>query len=227
MKRYVMLTSVPLLIALSVSAQIPMTRMPDMPTEFKIPRVGSWSRYRSINSEEGDTTIFKYSLTGKEKFGKIDCYWYEFQTTEGEKISIVKMLISGDPDEPGNLKRLILKNGDEPAVEIPVGMTHSAGIAASRTGESEDIEAVSGRDLVTVGRETLTTDAGKINCTHLRIKNQEKQIDFWASESIPFFSIARSVHSGLTMEITGYGESGAKTAITEKPKKMPKPGIGR
>jgi len=201
--------------------------MPDMPTEFKIPPVGSWSQYRSINSEEGDTTILKYSLTGKEKFGKIDCYWYEFQTAEGEKISVVKMLISGDPDEPGNLKRLVLKSGDEPAVEIPIGMTHGIGVAASGTGEPEETEAISEEDVVTVGRETLTTDAGKINCTHFRMKKQEKQIDFWTSESIPFFGIARLVHSGLTMEITGYGESGAKTAIAEKPKEMPKPGIGR
>lgn len=197
MKRYVVLTSLLLLSALSVLAQGPTARMPDMPTEFKIPPGGSWSEYRSINTKEGDTTILKYSLTGKEKFGKIDCYWYEFQTTVGGNINIVKMLILGDPDEPGNLKRLILKSGDEPAVEIPIGITHSAGIAASRTREPEETEAISEEDLITAGRETLITD------------------------------IARSVYSGLAMEITGYGDFGAKTAITENPKEMPKPGIGR
>ncbi|TET83031.1 hypothetical protein E3J38_01175 [candidate division TA06 bacterium] len=228
MRKHALLAFIPFLIVLSASAQIPTTRMPYMPTEFKMPSVGSWSQYWSINTEEGDTVVFKYSLTGKEKCGKTGCYWYEFQTTEGKQTNMVKMLVSGDPDEPGHLKRLIIKSGDEPAVELPVGTTHGAGTPPSRVRESNEAEVVSEEEnLFTVGKETITTPAGKIKCTHLRIKKQEGQTDLWTNEAIPFFGIAKLVQAGMTMEITGYGESGAKTAISEEPEKMPKPGIGR
>jgi hypothetical protein len=141
---------------------------------------------------------------------------------------MVKMLVSGDPDEPGNLRRLIIKSGDEPAVEIPVGATHGAGMAAARARESEDVGAAAKEEnLVTLADERITTPAGKIKCTHLRIKKQKRQTDLWINEAIPFFGIAKLIQGGLTMEVTGYGESGVKTAITEEPERMPKPGIGR
>jgi len=179
-----------------------------------MPSVGAWSEYRIINTKGSDTTLFKYSLTGKEEYDKADCFWYEYHITEEKKVIIIKMLISGSPKEPDNLKRLIVKNGDDRAIELPVPKRHSASPEPSEKPE-----------LLTVGTETIATPTGKLKCTHLKFKDKKERIDIWTNEVIPFFGLARRVDSSSVMEIIGYGKTGAKTGITEKPQKMPTPGM--
>jgi hypothetical protein len=196
-------------------------RMPQIPSEFKMPSVGAWSEYRVVG-EDKDTVLFKYALTGKEKCDEVDCYWYEFQVTEKDEKNIVKMLVSGDPSLTGNLKRLIVKNGDDPAVEIPVATME----AHDDEGEPESEEASAKPEKpAEVGVETIETPAGKLKCKHLRVKTEEDQVDLWVSEKIPFFNLAKMNQKDSSMEVIGYGDSGAKTGITEEPQKLPIPGL--
>ncbi|MFQ5906998.1 MAG: hypothetical protein ACE5JA_10575, partial [bacterium] len=192
------------------------TKAPDLPTEFKMPPVGAWSEYRIINIEGPDTVLIKYSLTGREKYDKADCYWFEYHIARDEEVDIIKMLISGDPKDPDNLKRLIVKRGDDRPIELPVPKRHSAVPESAKTPEP-----------VTLGSETIITPAGKLKCTHLTVKNMKNKIDFWTNEKIPFFGLARSVDGNSVIEIMRYGKTGAKTGITEKPQKMPTPGMPR
>lgn len=229
MRKAVLLAVFVLAVALPLWAQMPMMRMPEMPVEFKIPPVGSWCEYKIVDKADNDTVIFKYSLPSKEKFDNEDCHWFEFQVSEDEELSIVKMLISGDPNEPKNLKRLIIKSGDEPAIEVPVGMMQahaeeSEGEEAEPEKEIESEEEEKAAELK-VGEETIETKAGKLECTHLRIKDEEEVIDMWVNDALPFFSLAKMTSNESTMEIMGFGDSGAKSAITEEPQKMPMPGI--
>ncbi len=208
-------------LALSAFGQMPGMRMPHIPSEFTMPSVGAWSEYRVVG-EEKDTVLFKYALTGKEKYEEVDCYWYEFQMTEEDEKNVVKMLVSGDPSLQGNLKRLIVKNGDDPAVEIPVAVMEAQDDEAEPEGEEVKSEPEKPKEM---GVETIETPAGKLKCSHLRIKSKEDQVDLWVHEKIPFFNLARMTQKGSSMEVIGYGDSGAKTAITEEPQKIPIPGL--
>jgi hypothetical protein len=223
-KRVSLLLLLILVGALPVLAQMPMMRMPHVPNEFKIPPVGSWCEYTILDEEGSDTIIFKYSLPGKEKYGDDECHWFEFQVKENDELNVIKMLISGDPQEQGNLKRLIIKSGDEPAIEIPVGMMQaSAEESAEEEEKEESEEPETGR--VEVGKETIETQAGRIECTHFRVGPESEHTDLWITDTVPFFSLARLTSKDMTMELRAYGDSGAKSAITEEPQQMPMPGM--
>jgi hypothetical protein len=217
--------------AIPALAQMPMMRMPQMPTEFKLPPVGSWCEYTIIDREDNDTIVFKYLLPGKEKCGDKECHWFEFQIEENEELNVVKMLVSGDPQKKGNLKRLIIKSGDEPAIEIPIAMMQQAedesqeAEAEDRKEEKAEETEEEGTGKVKLGEEKVKTKAGEFECTHLRVKDEEEQLDLWMNESVPFFNLVKMNSTTSSMEITGLGDSGAKTAITEEPQPMPMPGI--
>lgn len=229
MRRILLLALLFSLAALAAWPQMPMMRMPQMPTEFTIPPVGSWCEYSILDKENGDTITFKYSLPSEEKCGDKDCHWFEFQVKENDELNIVKMLISGDPQKEGNLRRLIIKSGDDPAIEIPVGMMHSAAEESAEESEAEESKARESEepetDRVEVGEEKIETRAGELKCTHVKVGAGEEQIDLWMNDTVPFFNLARLTSEGSTMELTGYGDSGAKSAITEEPQQMPMPGM--
>jgi hypothetical protein len=216
--------------ALSASAQMPMMRMPQVPTEFKIPPVGSWCEYGILDKEDSDTVIFRYSLPGKEACGDEECHWLEFQVKENDELNVVKMLISGDPQKHGNLKRLIIKSGDDPAIEIPMGMMQVPAEESGREPDPQDSDEAEEPDetevdRVEVGKETIKTQSGDIDCMHFRVGSEAEQVDLWMNDAIPFFNLARLTSETTTMELRAYGESGAVSAITEEPQQMPMPGM--
>ena len=77
--------------------------------------VGAWSEYAVTEKEGGKKSTMRNAIVGKEG----DAFWYEVAITEGGVRNIIKMFLKGDPNNPENIQRLIMKNGDEPAQEMP------------------------------------------------------------------------------------------------------------
>ena len=96
-------------------AQFGKTSGPRFYTDFK-PVVGGWSEYQ-MTTKSGEPSKMKIAIVDKEG----DAYWYETVMEGGrQEKNIVKMLVSGDPGESKNVKRMIMKAGSEPAMEMPV-----------------------------------------------------------------------------------------------------------
>ena len=95
---------------------------PWLGSEFR-PVVGHYSEY--LMTPEGEKPITML-IAIVEKEG--DAYWYEVvMTLEGQGKMITKKLVSGDPDNEENIERMIMKSGDEPAMEMPVQMMKMMG----------------------------------------------------------------------------------------------------
>src|SRR5512136_1274633 len=116
MKKTISIASVLLVLVLMqfAYAQIGKGAGPKFYSEFK-PVVGGWSEYQMTSKSEGSTKM-KIAIVGKEG----DAYWYETVMEGGKQgRTIMKMLVSGNPEDQKNIKRMIVKQGNEPAMEMP------------------------------------------------------------------------------------------------------------
>lgn len=191
-------------------AQLGKTSGPRFYSEFK-PVVGGWSEYQ-ITSKGEPPSKLKIAIVGKEG----DAYWYEtVMETKQEGKVITKMLVSGNPEEQKNIKRMIVKMGNEPAMEMPVQM-----MQPSRTEERAE---KSGK-IIDKGVETIKVPAGTFKTQHLQIQDPEGIVDAWVYKDVSPYGLIKSQSKDMEMVLIGYG-SGAKTQITETPQKFEIPQI--
>jgi hypothetical protein len=154
-------------------------------------------------------------------------YWYEVAHEEGDSRNIIKMLVRGNPNEPDNIQRLIIKSGDGPAQEMPSDFVAMGRKMAVHMFEKRSGVPSSGDGQVRVediGKRQVTVPAGTFDTTLHKIVNQDgKQLAEYNSnpEVLPF-GVVRSITDSSTMELLGYGD-GAQSRITEEPKVMMAP----
>ncbi len=175
--------------------------------EFK-PVVGSWAEYQ-MNAKGAPSTRMKVAVVGKEGPN----YWYE-TVMQGEMRMVTKMLVGGNPDDSKNLKRMIMKTGNEQALEMPVsgmGMGQQKGKAQKPKGKYID-----------KGMEKVTVPAGTFTAKHMQYKEGADVVDAWVSEKVPPYGLIKSKAKDFEMVLLGYGK-GAKTLIKETPKKFQMP----
>jgi len=186
-------------------AQFGKSAGPKFYSDFK-PVVGGWSEYQMTPKSESPSKM-KIAIVGKEG----DAYWYETVMEGGRQgRSIVKMLVSGDPGDTKNVKRMIFKQGNEPAMEMPVGMMEQPSRAQEARGK-----------IVDKGVETIKVPAGTFKTQHMQYQNGEV-VDSWIYKDISPYGMIKSVSKDLEMVLLGYG-TGAKTLITETPQKFEMP----
>ena len=186
-------------------AQLEKGAGPKFYSDFK-PVVGGWSEYQ-MSESGGATSKMKIAIVGKEG----DAYWYEaIIETKQEGRIISKMLVSGNPTDQKNIKRLIVKTGNEPAVEMPVEMMQA----------SED-QAEKGKT-IDKGTESIKVPAGTFTARHIQYQFEELVEDTWIHKDVSPYGVVKSKSKDFEMVLLGYG-TGAKTQITEKPQKFEMP----
>ena len=121
----------------------------------------------------------------------------------------MKVLV--DPNT-GKVKRAIVKNPPEPAMEIPLNMADQMGAPTEK--RSPDYKPV-------VTTETIQVPAGSFKCTHVRDSKSPASDGAWSSEKVPVGGLVKSRFEDHEMVLTGLGQSGAKSEITETPQKLP------
>ncbi len=194
-------------------AQFGGAAMPKFFTEFK-PVVGGWAEYQFTGKDL--PSKMKIAIVDKEG----DAFWYESQM-ESEKHgkTTSKMLVSGDPTDMKNVKRMIIKEGEKPATEMPVEMLSMGGGRKGQAPKGKFVE---------MGTETVAVPAGSFKTQHMQYQDGKIVMDMWVNKDIPPYGLVKTTMKEGDMVLTAYG-TGAKTTITETPKKfeMPKlPGGG-
>lgn len=179
---------------------------PKFYSEFN-PVVGGWSEYQM--SAKGEKPIkMKVAIVGKEG----DAYWYETVTEGGREGKIIsKMLVSGNPNDQKNVKRMIFKQGNEPAMEMPVGM-----MPMMQQGQEAK------EKMVDKGTETIKIPAGTFKAQHLQYQGAEGIVDIWVHKGVAPYGMVKSQSKDFEMVLISYG-TGAKTLITETPQKFEMP----
>ena len=194
----------------NVHAQFGKTAGPRFYSEFK-PVVGGWSEYQMTTKGEPSSKM-KIAIVGKEG----EDYWYE-SVMEGQREGkvISKMLVSGNPAEQKNVKRMIFKMGNESAMEMPVQMMQRGSQSQEPKGK-----------MVDKGEETVKVPAGAFKAQHVQYQDGEKVVDAWVLKDVSPYGTVKIQSKDFEMALIGYG-TGAKTLITETPRKFEMPKMPR
>lgn len=186
-------------------AQMGKAAGPKFYSDFR-PVVGGWSEYQVTSKGESPSKM-KIAVVGKEG----EAYWYEMvMETKKEGKMISKMLVSGDPENSQNIKRFIVKAGNEPAMEMPIQMMQ-ASTPQGQKGKVTD-----------KGTETIKVPAGSFTTQHMQYQDGETVGDTWVNKEVSPYGIVKSQAKDSEMVLLGYG-TGAQTLITETPQKFEMP----
>ena len=187
------------------------------------PKLGVWAEYSLTEKDTGKKAKMRMSVVGQEG----DSWWYEVVNEEGDSRNVIKMLVKGNPSEPENIQRQIIKSGDNPAVEmardfVVMGRKMAALMFERRSGvpaagaDAARVEEVGEREVVTpagtfkVKQQKIVAGDGKVLATY----------DYNA-DVLPF-SVVTSDTGNTVMELLAYGTD-AKSLITEDPVPMTAP----
>ncbi len=197
-----------LVIALCVHAQYggKAQQGPRFYGDFK-PVVGAWAEYQMKAQKEAPTKM-KVAIVGKEG----QSFWYETVMAGQERI-VTKMLVSGDPSDQKSVKRMIMKTGNNPALEMPVMGMGKQPANAQQQPKGKIIDK---------GMEKVTVPAGTFTARHFQYQEGKEVVDSWTSEKVPPYGMVKSGTKDFEMVLLGYG-TGAKSLITETPKKFQMP----
>ncbi len=193
---------------------------------------GSWAKYHTdeINdNEEGD---FQISIVGMEKCGTTNCTWFEmeFWKKSGDH-DIMKYLVKGTLDKGSGTFSIITKHNDEQATElifdIPEDTTRKDETqTVEKTNTNiEDFQPTSFSDDEgewKMDKQTITVPAGTFECIHTTYikKDTKEKAEIWHSTKVPVTGLVKMKSADGEMKLLAYGTSGAKSAITEKPKQI-------
>jgi len=191
-------------------AQFGKGAMPKFYSDFK-PVVGGWSEYQMTSKGEAPVKM-KIAIVGKEG----DAYWYE-TVMEDKKAgkTVSKMLVSGNPDDPNSVKRMIIKAGNEPAMEMPIQMWKQGAKPQESKGK-----------VIDKGKETIKVPAGTFAAQHFQHQESGSLVDSWVYKDVSPYGLIKSQSKDFEMVLTGYG-TGAKSLITEKPQKFEMSKMGK
>ena len=215
----------PVLLFGAVPARSQAPSMKELPKFFGVfsTSVGGWSEYAVTEIEGGKKSTMRNSIVGKEG----DSFWYEVVITEGGARNVIKMSLKGDPNNPENIQRLIMKNGEQPAQEMPrefvmMGRRMATSMFESRSGSSVANQA--GLKSVEVGTREVKVPAGAFTAVQNQLVDGTGKVlatyDY-NSEVLPL-GVVRSETDKVKIELVAYGKD-AVSLITEKPEMMKRP----
>jgi hypothetical protein len=168
-------------------------------SEFK-PILGGWAEYlaRGAGGE-----IFRMRVAVVDKEG--EDFWYE-TVVWAEGRMITKVLASGDPNDEKNVKRMIVKYGEEPATEVPI---------AEKKQASQKEKAPQDNDKTDKGSEEIKVLAGTFTAKHFQYRQDGKTTDTWENSCVSPYGLIRLISADMEMVLLGYG-TGARSLILEK-----------
>jgi hypothetical protein len=212
-----------LLAAAPALAQAPAAR--DLPKFFGVftPTAGAWSEYAVTEIEGGKKSTMRNAIVGREGDG----FWYEVAITEAGTRNVIKMFLKGDPNNPENIQRLIMKNGDQPAQEMPrefVMMGRRMATAMFETRSGSSVASQPNLTMEEIGTETAIVPAGTFTVKRNRIVDSSGKILATAdiNDRVLPLGVVRSETDKVKLELVAAGKD-AVSLITETPVMMKTP----
>jgi len=134
--------------------------------------------------------------------------------TKQEGRIISKMLVSGNPEDKKNMGRMIVRMGNEPAMEMPIQMMQTS----KEPGQRGKING----KVIDKGTESIKLHAGTFTARRMQYQDGEIVVDTWVHKDVSPYGMVKSQSKEFEMALLGYG-TGAKTSITETPQKFEMP----
>jgi hypothetical protein len=181
---------------------------------IRIVRLGQWASYKVTG--RSDASTIRLAIVGSEPVGDSTYYWYEI-TTAGpapqrpDDRRVFQMLIAGLGTARPDVRGLVMKTGDQPAIRVPDLLVTAMHDQVSRSVASETVRYCSNGEVV--GQETVRVPAGSFKTLHVR----SAAGDAWISHDVPFGLVRVRGADGSEMVLLGSGMD-ATSSITERPR---------
>lgn len=179
--------------------------------------VGTWATYNWTGGPS-DGSIMRVAVVGKEPHQGTTYYWYEVVIDDPKRPKskmIMQMLVPGLGRQAGNVRAIVTKSGDQPAMRMPEQMIR---MMAGHMGTNVAAEiARTCREMDVVGWEQMAVPAGTFRALYLR--HTRNRMEVWVQPELTFAMVKAVMNDGGTMALAGQG-SGATSSITETPREM-------
>lgn len=180
------------------------------------PKVGQWAWYdlvaKSLSGKPDARFAIRQAVVGQEKVGRKDGYWVEFEIIpELGYTTLYKMLLTGPASDPRNIHKVVLKQGPDPAIELPVA------------GKAPDEKKLR-QKRQSLGMEAVELRSGEIlRAEHLSMENEPAKLDVWVNEDVPPIGIVRmsSANGDMLLRTYGIGGEFGDSKLKEEPLPLP------
>lgn len=175
------------------------------------PETGVYAVYDLHDETTGRRFMLRQAIVGEEKVGKATGYWVELEIIPELGYPVVyKTLLTGPASDPANIHRIIMQEGNDNPVEIPV--------AAADPGEDHTEPAV--RE--SAGTEQVETEAGTLEAERFVLADPaapDAKTEVWINDDVRPMGIVRMVspHGELRLIRFGKGGPDAVSAINKAP----------
>jgi hypothetical protein len=190
-------------------------QMPTIFGEFK-PIIGEYVEYRVHELDSDSVQIIKLSVVGEDTCSENGdkkkkpqrCYWIEiFSRLESSGHGLLtKMLVSGDPRDPANIKKMISRIGKRNPVvmkqEDIAKMPKSIGTEIPKNAK------------VKKAKEPMKVAIKTVNTIVYDFRVDKLPFTVWMSKEVPIFGMAKLKSPELEIELTEFGK-GAKSEMPE------------
>ena len=182
-------------------------------------RVGQWASYTWTGGRTDGTTM-RMAVVGTENVQGTPHYWYEMSFNDPKKGDkgkvIMQMLVPGITLQPGEVRGMIMKSGNDLAMRMPEQMVSMMGGRMANQNFAAEITRRC-REMELIGWEQVTVPAGTFRALH--IKSAAEQTEAWMLPDFYFGLIKATMKDGAAMVLTGRGMD-AQSSITETPRTM-------
>ncbi len=183
-------------------------------------KVGTWAKIKETTN--GREMVMWFGVVGEKKIGGKRYVWIEIRTTQGgQKIILKALMRMSTKNIESDIKKIIVKAGNQPAMEISSDMMQMMGQGMNVFGSSMPSGDTNkaNAEIKVVGTERVTVPAGTFAAKHIKIIDKSTSspiVDIWQTNKVPISIVKVKSSEGSEMVLLAYGK-GAKTEITEKP----------
>lgn len=180
----------------------------------RLPENGDWVSYIVYSNKE--KLELKLAIVGEEKDGDKKALWFEMVIRSKEIDFIIKRLVVGDPFNPEEVLRQIVKIVNKsrpdysPALEVPIDTSYKAENTLKSFPCIEEMG------------EKIQYKFKRMNVTAFAFKSDRPRSFIIYSRDIPFFGIIKAESENAKIELLDIGRN-ASSEITEEPIKLIKP----
>lgn len=160
---------------------------------------GTWAEYSMISEERAVGPWLRFLSLGPGPEGG---HWVEIWISQrpGSGTQAFRLLLRGDPSQPGSVIRASARLMGGPAQEIRVELLQgdlSTATQPPMTGTSTTMEA------------PVQTEAGTFRSQLVELRSGTEVVRSWFAEAVPLFGLVRlQLPSGVGLELQGMGRDG-------------------
>ncbi|MBI1745083.1 MAG: hypothetical protein HYR55_00655 [Acidobacteria bacterium] len=176
--------------------------------------VGSGASYLMETEGKNKPSKFDIAVVGEEKVDGQSGYWFEMNFEGGREGQATMKYLFIKSAADVTIKRMVMKAGDQPAMEMPMEFM---GSMASGAIQKDTFNWKNKSKLI--GSETVSTPAGSFTCDHYQTNDKGETHDVWISSKVAPYGLVKTKSAKMTMTLQKV-LTGQKSKITETPRKM-------